>query len=173
LVSLQNGSHPVELEVAVRVRGGKGGFGSQLRAAGGRMSTGKATNVDACRDLSGRRLSTIKEAQRWVYSSQGIFQVIAGADHFLRQSEMIESVAALKAAASAADKAKLEALERQLGITSAPDDRGEGSSSGKRNADVDLEELARKKHRFDDNEFLEQSREINDNVRNAVAAGKY
>lgn len=115
------------------------------------MSTGKATNVDACRDLSGRRLSTIKEAQR--------------------QSEMIESVAALKAAASAADKAKLEALERQLGITSAPDDRGEGSSSGKRNADVDLEELARKKHRFDDNEFLEQSREINDNVRNAVAAG--
>lgn len=101
------------------------------------------------------------------------FEVIAGADHSLRQSEMIESVAALKAAASAADKAKLEALERQLGITSAPDDRGEGSSSGKRNADVDLEELARKKHRFDDNEFLEQSREINDNVRNAVAAGKY
>ena len=58
--------HPIDLELGVRVLGGKGGFGSQLRAAGGRMSTGKATNVDACRDLSGRRLSTIKEAQRSV-----------------------------------------------------------------------------------------------------------
>ena len=58
--------HPIRLSVCVRIRGGKGGFGSQLRAAGGRMSTGKATNVDACRDLSGRRLSTIKEAQRSV-----------------------------------------------------------------------------------------------------------
>lgn len=57
-------SHPISLDLCVRVRGGKGGFGSQLRAAGGRMSSGKATNVDACRDLSGRRLSTIKEAQR-------------------------------------------------------------------------------------------------------------
>jgi len=56
--------HPITLDLCSRVRGGKGGFGSQLRAAGGRMSSGKATNVDACRDLSGRRLSTIKEAQR-------------------------------------------------------------------------------------------------------------
>jgi len=30
------------------------------------MSTGKSTNLDSCRDLSGRRLSTIKEAQRSV-----------------------------------------------------------------------------------------------------------
>lgn len=59
-----NASHPITLDLCVRVRGGKGGFGSQLRAAGGRMSSGKATNTDSCRDLSGRRLSTIKEAQR-------------------------------------------------------------------------------------------------------------
>jgi len=38
-------------------------------------------------------------------------------------------------------------------------------------ADVDLEELARKKHRFEDTEYLEQSREIKDNVRSAVTAG--
>lgn len=55
---------PITLDLCVRARGGKGGFGSQLRAAGGRMSSGKATNTDSCRDLSGRRLSTIKEAQR-------------------------------------------------------------------------------------------------------------
>jgi hypothetical protein len=28
------------------------------------MASGKDTNTDSCRDLSGRRLSTIKEAQR-------------------------------------------------------------------------------------------------------------
>ncbi|KAA1115481.1 hypothetical protein PGT21_036854 [Puccinia graminis f. sp. tritici] len=47
-----------------KVLGGKGGFGSQLRAAGGRMSSQKTQNNDSCRDLSGRRLSTIKEAQK-------------------------------------------------------------------------------------------------------------
>lgn len=57
-------NHPITLYVTPRLLGGKGGFGSQLRAAGGRMSSGKATNVDSCRDLSGRRLGTIKEAQR-------------------------------------------------------------------------------------------------------------
>lgn len=57
-------NHPITLHVVPRLLGGKGGFGSQLRAAGGRMSSGKATNMDSCRDLSGRRLGTIKEAQR-------------------------------------------------------------------------------------------------------------
>jgi hypothetical protein len=32
--------------------------------------------------------------------------------------------------------------------------------------------LAQKKHKFDDNVYLEESREINDNVRSAVSAGK-
>jgi len=146
-----NPSHPVTLELCARLRGGKGGFGSQLRAAGGRMSSGKASNVDSCRDLSGRRLSTLKEAQR--------------------QAELIESVPALRAAAQAAEKAKLEGLERQLGI-STPDAES-SSSASKRAADVttaDLEELARKKHKFDDNRFLEESREINESVRSAVSA---
>jgi hypothetical protein len=57
-------AHFVSVDVCVRLRGGKGGFGTNLRAAGGRMSMGKANNTDACRDLSGRRLSTLKEAQR-------------------------------------------------------------------------------------------------------------
>jgi hypothetical protein len=37
---------------------------------------------------------------------------------------------------------------------------------------LDLEALAQKKHKFDDNAYLEESREINDNVRSAVSAGK-
>jgi hypothetical protein len=45
--------------------GGKGGFGSQLRAAGGRMSSRKKgqENSDSCRNLDGRRMRTVKEAK--------------------------------------------------------------------------------------------------------------
>jgi hypothetical protein len=61
-----NGNTLVSLRLVPRLRGGKGGFGSQLRAAGGRMSSQKTNNNDSCRDLSGRRLSTIKEAKKCV-----------------------------------------------------------------------------------------------------------
>ena len=58
----------LSLRLNARVRGGKGGFGSQLRAAGGRMSSQKTSNNDSCRDLNGRRLSTIKEAKACVWT---------------------------------------------------------------------------------------------------------
>lgn len=54
----------ISLRLSARLRGGKGGFGSQLRAAGGRMSSQKTSNNDSCRDLNGRRLSTVKEAKK-------------------------------------------------------------------------------------------------------------
>lgn len=87
-----------------------------------------------------------------------------------RQAELLESEPALRAQAQAVEKAKLEALERKLGINAA-----ESSEDGAKRKieDVDLAELARKKHKFEDNKFLEESREINDNVRSAVSAGKH
>jgi hypothetical protein len=60
-------SRLVSLRLGPRLLGGKGGFGSQLRAAGGRMSSQKTSNNDSCRDLTGRRLSTIKEAKMSVF----------------------------------------------------------------------------------------------------------
>lgn len=57
-------SNFVTLRLTPRLLGGKGGFGSQLRAAGGRMSSQKTSNNDSCRDLNGRRLSTLKEAKK-------------------------------------------------------------------------------------------------------------
>ncbi|KAI0703816.1 telomere stability and silencing-domain-containing protein [Cytidiella melzeri] len=125
------------LRLIPRLRGGKGGFGSQLRAAGGRMSSQKTSNNDSCRDLSGRRLSTIKEAKRL--------------------AEYIESEPIRKKAQQEAQKAKLEALEKKLGI-----DRSTGAGPS--------EPLAGKKHRMDD-EYVEQSKELVDNVKSAVAAG--
>jgi hypothetical protein len=51
------------LEGICRVKGGKGGFGSQLRAQGGRMSSRKVTNKESCRDLSGRRLRNVNQSK--------------------------------------------------------------------------------------------------------------
>jgi hypothetical protein len=62
-----NDSYFISLRLTPRLLGGKGGFGSQLRAAGGRMSSQKTSNNDSCRDLSGRRLSTIKDAKKFIF----------------------------------------------------------------------------------------------------------
>lgn len=56
------------LRLNARLRGGKGGFGSQLRAAGGRMSSRKKKQnaeqaTSSARNLDGRRLRTIAEAK--------------------------------------------------------------------------------------------------------------
>lgn len=54
-VNLQNNSN---VDILIPLLGGKGGFGSLLRAIGAQIE--KTTNRDACRDLSGRRLRDIK-----------------------------------------------------------------------------------------------------------------
>ncbi|KAG6832832.1 hypothetical protein H0H92_009451 [Tricholoma furcatifolium] len=139
----------VSLRLTPRLIGGKGGFGSQLRAAGGRMSSQKTSNNDSCRDLSGRRLSTIKEAKKL--------------------AEYLESEPERVAAKAAAQKAKLEALERKLGIIPSKDTNNKPGESS-RSATEQPPVLAGTKHRFDDTEFLEQSRELTENVKNAVSA---
>lgn len=50
------------IHLHLRLFGGKGGFGSMLRAIGAQIE--KTTNREACRDLSGRRLRDINEEQR-------------------------------------------------------------------------------------------------------------
>jgi Silencing defective 2 N-terminal ubiquitin domain len=57
----------INLRLSVPLCGGKGGFGSQLRAQGGRMSSRKKRNQGdpnaSSRNLDGRRLRTITEAK--------------------------------------------------------------------------------------------------------------
>jgi len=51
----------------VRLHGGKGGFGSMLRAMGSQIE--KTTNREACRDLSGRRMRDVnneKKMLEWI-----------------------------------------------------------------------------------------------------------
>lgn len=91
-----------------------------------------------------------------------------------RLAEYLEAEPARKRAAAEAQKAKLEALEKKLGLTpsssSAADEESRASTS--KNDGGVPEPLAGKKHRFDDTEYLEQSREIVDGVKNAVTAGE-
>ncbi|KAI0124964.1 telomere stability and silencing-domain-containing protein [Xylariales sp. AK1849] len=54
------------LRLSLPLCGGKGGFGSQLRAAGGRMSSKRkktGNENDSSRNLDGRRLRTVNEAK--------------------------------------------------------------------------------------------------------------
>ncbi|KAG8846926.1 hypothetical protein FRB91_000341 [Serendipita sp. 411] len=90
--------------------GGKGGFGSQLRAAGGRMSSKKTSNNDSCRDLSGRRLSTLKEAQKL--------------------AAYMENEPARKKTLDDAQKAKLAKLEKELGIAPGGSKEGQPAHAG-------------------------------------------
>jgi Silencing defective 2 N-terminal ubiquitin domain len=58
----------IPLRLSVSLCGGKGGFGSQLRAAGGRMSSrrkkNQSENNGSNRNLDGRRLRTVTEAKK-------------------------------------------------------------------------------------------------------------
>ncbi|KAH8590292.1 telomere stability and silencing-domain-containing protein, partial [Bisporella sp. PMI_857] len=57
----------LSLRLSLPMCGGKGGFGSQLRAAGGRMSSkrkrGQGDENGSSRNLDGRRLRTVNEAK--------------------------------------------------------------------------------------------------------------
>jgi len=80
-----------------------------------------------------------------------------------RLAEYLEQEPQRKKAEADAKRAKLETLERKLGI-----DKSSGASSG-----GPADPSAGKKHRLDDSEFLEQSRDIVDSVKSAVAVGKW
>lgn len=67
LFPTEDASTILPLRLSAPLCGGKGGFGSQLRAAGGRMSSRKkrsqGENNGSSRNLDGRRLRTVTEAK--------------------------------------------------------------------------------------------------------------
>ena len=64
---VNRGDAIVPIRLSIPLCGGKGGFGSQLRAAGGRMSSKRKRNQgdgnSSNRNLDGRRLRTVAEAK--------------------------------------------------------------------------------------------------------------
>nr|GMC88889.1 protein SDE2 homolog [Ipomoea batatas] len=67
-LNLTTGHHqskfPVVVNLLLRLRGGKGGFGSLLRGAATKAGQKKTNNFDACRDMSGRRLRHVNAEKR-------------------------------------------------------------------------------------------------------------
>ena len=106
------GLRRVEVAVGGGLRGGKGGFGAQLRAGG--RGPQQVTNQDACRDLQGRRLRQVnaeKELQEWEAGQHGR-DLEAVAERHLKER-------AKEAAAAQVDHAALAKYRAELRGTSA------------------------------------------------------
>lgn len=87
-----------------------------------------------------------------------------------RLAEYLESEPERQAARAKAQKAKLEALEKKLGLNN-----GEGASTSA-SAPFTTENIvehviAGKKHKFDDHEYFDQTKELSENAKSAVASG--
>ncbi|GAA5871457.1 hypothetical protein JCM3774_005605 [Rhodotorula dairenensis] len=157
----------IALRLAVRLPGGKGGFASQLRAQGGRMSSNRAQNTDSCRGLDGRRLSTIKEAQKLAA---------------LLEAEPDRLAAEAQAKQKRLDdlNAQIKRLERQAGVENggpSASTSGSGSGAGPSEAaprpDAPIAVNAGaggQKRRLEDSKYVEESREIVSGVKDAVRA---
>ncbi|GAA5982790.1 hypothetical protein JCM10908_006791 [Rhodotorula pacifica] len=159
----------IALRLAVRLPGGKGGFASQLRAQGGRMSSNKAQNTDSCRGLDGRRLSTLKEAQKLAA---------------LLEAEPDRLAAEAQAKQKRLDdlNAEIKRLERQAGVDAAASPSGSGSGSGSAQASGSGEGprsdapvavkggAGGQKRRLEDSKYIEESKEIVSGVKDAVRA---
>uniref|UniRef100_A0ACD5VIB3 Uncharacterized protein n=1 Tax=Avena sativa TaxID=4498 RepID=A0ACD5VIB3_AVESA len=63
LASFPDGQFP-SASALLRLRGGKGGFGSLLRGAASKAGQKKTSNFDACRDINGRRLRHVNAERR-------------------------------------------------------------------------------------------------------------
>jgi hypothetical protein len=86
---------------------------------------------------------------------------------FYRLAEYLESEPERHAAKAEAQRAKLEALERKLGIEPSSSKSPQvGSGEPSRSGATDAP-----KRRFDDTDYIEQSRELTENVKSAVSAG--
>lgn len=63
MVHLENKQETIFVTLHMDLVGGKGGFGSMLRAIGAQIE--KTTNKEACRDLSGRRIRDVNIERRF------------------------------------------------------------------------------------------------------------
>ncbi|KAL2345900.1 hypothetical protein Fmac_007185 [Flemingia macrophylla] len=62
--SPEDGNMFPSVRLLLRLKGGKGGFGSLLRGAATKAGQKKTNNFDACRDMSGRRLRHVNAEKR-------------------------------------------------------------------------------------------------------------
>ncbi|CAM6088193.1 unnamed protein product [Calypogeia fissa] len=91
LVAEADGFFP-SCTLLLRLRGGKGGFGSLLRGAATKAGQKKTSNFDACRDMSGRRLRHVnaeKKLKEWKADAKER-ELEKTAEEFLKKQRKVE-----------------------------------------------------------------------------------
>lgn len=180
---------PVTLQLRALLPGGKGGFGSMLRSQGGKMSAGaRNSNNDSCRDLNGRRLGVLKEAKKLAEYLEGESERKRQMDE--AQKRKYAKLEKMLGRAPRSEKDLAEAAERMADAgedfdegSASPEagpSRAVGSSAARNDSAAQRKTLAnvgasspagtKRKERIEDSEYIEQSREIVENVRSAVAS---
>lgn len=115
------------------------------------MSSNKVANNDSCRDLNGRRISTINKAKKSVIPLIELSRLeLIGLD---RLAEFIENAPVREAAAIKKSQDRLNELNEEIKMLD-----GGGEAGNKR--------------RLEDNDFIEESRELVEGVRDAVKDGE-
>lgn len=170
---------PVIVQLRALLRGGKGGFGSMLRSQGGKMSSGaRNANNDSCRDLNGRRLGVVKEARKLADYLQGESERKRQMDE--AQKKKYAKLEKMLGRAPRNESDLAEAAERMADAgegfeeDSASPEAGPNRSAEERktlaNASAPTAAGSKRKERIEDSQYIEQSREIVENVRSAVAS---
>lgn len=174
LCSLATGEEgfPVVLQVRALLRGGKGGFGSMLRSQGGKMSANaRNTNNDACRDLNGRRLGVLKEAKKLAEYLEGESERKRQMDE--AQKKKYAKLERMLGRAPRSERDLAEAVDKMMDAGEDFDDRSVSPEAGPSRRPAPQSAAAtgsKRKERIEDSEYIEQSREIVENVRSAVAS---
>ena len=147
------------------------------------MSSGaRNSNNDSCRDLNGRRLGVLKEAKK-------LSEYLEGASERKRQMDEAQrkKYAKLEKMLGRAPKSEKDLAEAAEKMADAGEDFDEGSASPEagpsRAVEVSTQRRgtasesktaaaagSKRKEMIEDTEYIEQSREIVENVRSAVAS---
>ena len=151
-----------------------------LRSQGGKMSAGaRNSNNDSCRDLNGRRLGVLKEAKK-------LAEYLEGESERKRQMDEAQKkkYAKLEKMLGRAPRSEKDLAEAAQRMADAGEEFDEGSASPEAGASRQVDRRlansagtssegfagSKRKERIQDSEYIEQSREIVENVRSAVAS---
>lgn len=147
------------------------------------MSAGaRNSNNDSCRDLNGRRLGVLKEAKKLAEYLEGESERKRQMDE--AQKKKYAKLEKMLGRAPRSEKDLTEAAERMADAGEEFDEAGSaspeagpsrpvGGSTQRKNLDASSAAAAagtKRKERIEDSQYIEQSREIVENVRSAVAS---
>lgn len=157
------------LHLHLRVVGGKGGFGSMLRAIGAQIE--KTTNREACRDLSGRRLRDINEEKRVkAYMDKAKEREEEAAQKITKKIEKLQSKPKHEFRDKQYDEARSELTQTvhdalEEGLKKVAD--GNGNKSGDESCEAEAQTSSGTKRKVDDDDKTSKKKKKKKNIKGA------